>query len=303
MLYCIVTASASELAEGDIHHYLRSVAGQEASVILILRGVDEATALRYRGDTRLAAVLQVPSGGISAVRNLGLRYLHALQLSPLDIVSFPDDDCQYPENFVKRVQKEFERTDADLLVGSYGESQISPIVGTRLGVRDAAFRSSSVALFARWSLIQRVGGFNESLGVGSGVFEYGEDNDFALRALGAARQPIYNPSLRVWHLEERPTTGRNPKGYLTSCWLNRAVPGARSLLARGIVASLLQDLRRFPHGRQVNYARQTLNPTKLLRAAGSRRSSKDIFSDWSAQASATAKPSPETSSDRAHMES
>lgn len=303
MLYCIVTASASELAEGDIHRYLRSVADQEVSVILILRGVDEATALRYRGETAVAAVLQVPSGGISAVRNLGLRSLHVLQPSPLDIVSFPDDDCCYPENLVDRVQKEFERTHADLLVGSYGESQISPTGGKRLGVKDAAFHSSSVALFARWSLIQRVGGFNESLGVGSGVFEYGEDNDFALRAWGAARQPIYNPSLRVWHLEERPTTGRNPKGYLTSCWLNRGIPGARLLLARGIVASLLQDLRRFPHWKQVYYACQALNPTKLLRAAGSRRLCKDIFADRSVQESATAKTSPETSLDHAPMES
>lgn len=279
MLYCIVTASASELAEGDIHAYLRSVAHQEVAVILILRGVDEATVSRFREESRVAAVLQVPSGGISAVRNLGLRYLHALQPSPRDIVSFPDDDCVYPADIVQRIQDEFERTDADLLVGSYGERPVPPSVGTPLSVEDAAFRSSSVALFARWSLIQRLGGFNESLGVGSGIFEYGEDNDFALRALGAASGPRHNASLRVWHLEERPTTGRNPKGYLTSCWLNRTTPGAGLLLARGIIASILQDLRRFPHGKQMNHAYRALKPEMLLRARTSQQSSKSIFFD------------------------
>lgn len=277
MLYCITTASASELAEGDLDKFLESIAGQEVSVVLILRGADDVQAEKYVHAPSIAAVHRVDRGGISAVRNIGLQYLYALNIASSDVVSFPDDDCRYPLGLAARVETVFAETNAELLVGSYGEQPIPTSVEIPLTVQDAAFRSSSVAIFARWSLIMRIGGFNEALGVGSGVFSYGEDNDFALRAFHESTKSVRNESIRIWHLEERPTTGRNPKGYLTSCWLNLRVPGVPFLFLRGLLASLVQDLRR-PSGRgeHSKLMLTALQRNKMLRAKAGRVSAENL---------------------------
>ncbi|WP_146031818.1 glycosyltransferase family 2 protein [Arthrobacter sp. AFG7.2] len=233
--------------------------------------MDDVQSESYARHNSVVAVHRVPLGGISAVRNIGLRILHELKIADSDIVSFPDDDCRYPKGLARRVATVFKETNTDMLVGSYGEQPITDSIGVPLKVEDAAFRSSSVALFARWSLVKRAGGFNEALGVGSGVFAYGEDNDFALRAFRKSNRPIRNESIRIWHLEERPTTGRNPKGYLTSCWLNVAVPGVPFLIMRGIIASLVQDVRSpLRHGHQLKFMLSALQRSKIRRAKASR---------------------------------
>lgn len=279
MLYCITTASKEELSSGDLDQFLQSVHHQELKVVLILRGASDLEAERYRACPDIEAVLRIPSGGISVVRNLGLRHLDSLGLDDDDLVSFPDDDCRYPDGLVARIVAEFQRTHADLIVGSYGEQEIVHGDPMPLTLKDATYRSSSVALFVRWSLVRGVGGFNEALGVGSGVFPYGEDNDFALRAFQASSRAYRQEGLRVWHLEERPTIGRNPKGYLTSCALNLRVQGVWLLLARGILSSILQDLRSFP--RVFPYLRScesALHPSKLYRAITQRRLASTMFS-------------------------
>lgn len=273
MFYCVTTASGEELSSGDLDSFLSSVRNQELRVILILRGVSDAQAASYYSKPNVYVVLRVDSGGISAVRNLGLSYLYEMNLDESDVVSFPDDDCRYPPTLVAQVMSVFGKTGAELVVGSYGEHEVRDEESIPLGVEDAAYRSSSVALFVRWSLIRKIGGFNESLGVGSGVFSYGEDNDFALRAFGASSHSISKKSLRVWHLEERPTTGRNPKGYLTSCSLNLRVQGVGRIMFRGIAGSLFQDIRYFPQPfLNTRFTVRALNPLKLRLARIERKS-------------------------------
>lgn len=278
MFYCITTADSEELSSGDLKLFLQSVQGQELQVVLVLRGVSDAEANSCLEYPNVRNVLRVPQGGISAVRNVGLHYLKTINLSGDDVVSFPDDDCRYPAGLVARITGEFEVTGAELIVGSYGEQEVELSQSSPLTVEDAAYRSSSVALFIRWSLLRRVGGFNEALGVGSGVFSYGEDNDFALRAYQASSISISKPSLRVWHLEERPTTGRNPKGYLTPCVLNLRVQGVGRITLRGILGSILQDLT--SPRKPLVYTRYTvlaLHPLKLRRVVAQRKPAKSMI--------------------------
>jgi hypothetical protein len=272
VLYCITTASADELLSGDLDQYLASVENQQLRVVLILRGVSDENASRYIADPKIEAVLRIQSGGISKVRNMGLRYLETLNLAEYDVVSFPDDDCRYPASLCERVAVEFQRTGAELIVGSYGERELADEEFTTLTADDAAYRSSSVALFVRWSLVRKIGGFNEALGVGSGVFSYGEDNDFALRAFRASSLSIRKESLRVWHLEVRPTTGRNPKGYLTSCVLNLQTPGVWKIVLRGLVSSVIQDLQSFHRPfRYMQFCATALHPVRLRQASFQQR--------------------------------
>lgn len=273
MFYCVTTASGEELSSGDLDSFLGSVHDQELRVILILRGASDSQAASYSSRPNVCAVLRIASGGISVVRNLGLSYLNRMNPDENDVVSFPDDDCRYPPGLVAKIISEFQSTGAELIVGSYGEHEVRDEESMPLGVEDAAYRSSSVALFVRWSLVRKIGGFNESLGVGSGVFSYGEDNDFALRAFDASSHSISKKSLRVWHLEERPTTGRNPKGYLTSCSLNLGVQGVGRIMFRGIASSLFQDIRYFPQPfLNIRFTVMALNPSKLRLARSERKS-------------------------------
>lgn len=271
MLYCITTASKEELSSGDLDAFLDSVCHQALLVVLILRGASDADADSYLEHPKVCGVLRISSGGISTVRNIGLRHLMEINLSADDVVSFPDDDCRYPSGLVARIMEEFKKTGAELIVGSYGEHEIEQRAPEPLTVEDACYRSSSVAIFIRWSLIQKIGGFNEALGVGSGVFSYGEDNDFALRAFRASSCSVRQPSLRVWHLEERPTTGRNPKGYLTSCVLNMGVKGVGWMVLRGVLASAVQDVRSLPAPfRYMRFTVSALAPSKLRLARAKR---------------------------------
>lgn len=273
MFYCITTADSEELSSGDLKLFLQSVRNQELQVVLVLRGVSDAEADSCLEYPNVCNVLRVPRGGISAVRNVGLDYLKTINLSDDDVVSFPDDDCRYPAALVARVTAEFEETGAELIVGSYGEQEVEHCQSSPLTAEDAAYRSSSVALFIRWSLLRRVGGFNEALGVGSGVFPYGEDNDFALRAFQASSTSISKRCLRVWHLEERPTVGRNPKGYLTPCILNLRVRGVGRITLRGIIGSIWQDLTspRKPLV-YIRYTALALHPLKLRHVIAQRKS-------------------------------
>ena len=124
--------------------------------------------------------------GLSRARNAALPHLHA------DVIAFPDDDCVYPEDLLERVA-------ARLRSGLDGVTGREPwwTTGAAALTRDNLWnRAISSTIFLRRELIERVGAFDESLGLPSSS---GEEIDYLIRALDAGARVEYDPALVVLH--------------------------------------------------------------------------------------------------------
>lgn len=164
-------------------------------------------------DDRLAPVLE--ASGVDAVRirsPLGLSRARNAALAHVaaDLVAFPDDDCAYAEDLLEQVAARFAASPAldglsGRVVGHDGRSAPS-------WRRDAAVlargnlwnRANAGAIFLRRRVVERVGAFDERLGLGSGEpWSSGEEIDYLIRALAAGARIEYDPELTVTHDEKR----------------------------------------------------------------------------------------------------
>lgn len=131
--------------------------------------------------------------GLSRARNAGLDRVTA------DIVAFPDDDCVLPDDLLERAAARL----ADHSLG--GLTGRSP-TGTSWK-RDAATltrdnlwnRAISYTIFLRRSTVERVGAFDERLGLPSSS---GEEIDYLIRAIDAGARIEYDPTIVVLHPEK-----------------------------------------------------------------------------------------------------
>ena len=138
--------------------------------------------------------------GLSRARNAALPRVDD------DIVAFPDDDCAYPDDLLARIAMRFaERPDLDGLTGRTTDAagRSSGNWSTEGGslVRDTMWnRANSASTFLRREVVERVGAFDEQLGLGSGTrWSSGEDTDYIVRALDAGARIEFDPSLIILH--------------------------------------------------------------------------------------------------------
>ena len=141
--------------------------------------------------------------GLSRARNAAFEHLAA------DVVAFPDDDCEYPDELLERVGRRFsERPELDGLSGraETRDGRASPSWEREPATLDAGNlwnRGISFGIFLRRELVERVGRFDEQLGLGAGTaWSSGEEIDFLIRAVARGSRIEYDPSLVVFH-EER----------------------------------------------------------------------------------------------------
>ncbi|MDP9225567.1 MAG: glycosyltransferase [Actinomycetota bacterium] len=181
----------------------------------------------------LTIVRETSSLGLSRARNVGLRALEA------DVVAFPDDDCWYPPGLLRNVVDLLDgRPELDGVAGRTidptGRSSFmlwakraEPI--TRANVWRTAV---AVTLFLRRRVVESVGLFDETLGVGSGTpWGSGEETDYVLRALDHGFSLVYEPDVCVYHESPSPS-------------FNRAV--ARRAYAGGMGSSRVLRKHRYP---------------------------------------------------------
>jgi glycosyltransferase involved in cell wall biosynthesis len=171
----------------------------------------ELIVVDQNGDERLAPVLERWRGlfpivylrsqpGLSRARNLALAHVRG------EIVAFPDDDCWYPADLLLRVAYFLDAhvhvdglngraVDRDGAARGRWARDAGPL--TRLGVFN---RSISYAIFLRRTVIERVGRFDETLGLGAATpWQGGEDWDYQIRALDAGFRLHYRPEVLVYH--------------------------------------------------------------------------------------------------------
>jgi GT2 family glycosyltransferase len=126
--------------------------------------------------------------GLSRARNAALARVDA------DVVAFPDDDCMYPPDLLEQVARRLEtRPELDGVTGRTPSWTTSSAVLTRENLWN---RAISFTIFLRRAVVERVGEFDEALGLPSAS---GEEIDYLIRALDTGARIEYVPSLVVMH--------------------------------------------------------------------------------------------------------
>lgn len=144
--------------------------------------------------------------GLSRARNVGLR------LATGQAICFPDDDCWYTEDLLANVNRLFEENPEWAgIVGDSLDASGKPNLPwrDRTGALSRAKcwrRAISYAIFVRSTVIEKIRGFDPTLGVGSGSpWGSGEDNDFVLRAIDEGFHVHYAREISVFHPSLFPT--------------------------------------------------------------------------------------------------
>ena len=150
--------------------------------------------------TRLLIRVVKSAPGLSKARNVGLSYVTG------DILAFPDDDCWYPDRLLRTVREMLEANPQwGGVTGSARDGEGRPAVGNwqdppgRVTKYNVWERGVAVTIFLRKAVLDKIGGFDEDLGVGSSTpWQSGEETDLLIRALEVA--PIYfQPELITLH--------------------------------------------------------------------------------------------------------
>ena len=137
-------------------------------------------------DDRIVRLRSDP--GLSRARNAALPELTA------DVVAFPDDDCVYPRDLLARVAERVEHLD-----GVTGREPSWTTRAAMLTRENLWNRAISFTIFLRRDVVERVGPFDERLGLPTSS---GEEIDYLIRALDSGAHIEYDPSLVVEHPEK-----------------------------------------------------------------------------------------------------
>lgn len=187
-----------------------------AELETLLHSLDEQTHRGFRlvvvdqnADDRVAELLSSHAldvlhlrspRGLSRARNVALAALTG------DAVAFPDDDCRYPPDLLERVARRFAEDPelggltgravaADGSVDASWEAEPAVLDAQNLWNRVISF-----SIFLRRGLVDRVGAFDERLGLGAGSpWSSGEEVEYVLRAIRTGARIEYDPSLTVTH--------------------------------------------------------------------------------------------------------
>ncbi len=142
----------------------------------------------------------VSAKGLSRARNA------ALPLISGDLVAFPDDDCWYPDGLLSTVAARF-ANDARMqgLTGRFvdqdGSAEGHWLAESQRLTRYTVWRGAiSFTIFLRRALVQRIGRFDEALGVGAGTpWGAGEETDYLLRGLQLGACIYFDRDLVLHH--------------------------------------------------------------------------------------------------------
>jgi glycosyltransferase involved in cell wall biosynthesis len=158
---------------------------------------------RYRKEMTIARLAS--DLGLSRSRNIGLAAREG------ELVAFADDDCWYPPGLLARVERELTtHPEWDGVTGRVVDAEGRPSVGrwskhpgpiNRVNVWTSGV---AVSIYLRGHVVDRVGPFDETLGVGAGTpWGSGEETDYLLRALEHGFELRYDPALVSCHEQTR----------------------------------------------------------------------------------------------------
>lgn len=195
---------------------------------------------------------------LSAARNAGI------EAAVGEWVGFPDDDCWYDCLVLEKMADRFASNEAPAgAIARWMEQGEPSIVAKNLTLsRSRKFRDievSSITVFLRRSLLNKIGGFDCRFGVGQ-WFGAGEETDLILRALRSGALIVYESRAQVHHAVTELMTEANPKTLLATRHRERgtgAIYAKHSLplwvIARGLVAPVLRPIIVGSFGAELSY--------------------------------------------------
>jgi len=140
--------------------------------------------------------LKISEKGLSNARNCGLQ--HAKN----DIISFPDDDCIYPDNLLNNVARLFTQKLYDVInvgIEDIGyRDECSEFEMYPVNYLNFDTKTSSATIFLTQAAYRAIGHFDINLGLGSRLYS-AEDDDFIIRALQKKQRIFYTRRLFIWH--------------------------------------------------------------------------------------------------------
>lgn len=153
--------------------------------------------------------------GLSRARNVGLAEIsRELDAFRADLVAFPDDDCRYGPHVLGWVAQRFaDEAELDGLSGRPAAADGAtvgrwPDRKTVVTPDTVWHTANSHTIFLRRDLVDRLGPFDEELGLGSEtLWSSGEEIDYLVRALRLGARLEYDPSLVITHPVKPVTAG------------------------------------------------------------------------------------------------
>jgi glycosyltransferase involved in cell wall biosynthesis len=204
MHFSLIVATVNRVNELDrLLSSLERQTCQDLDVIVVDQNPDNRLRPLLQKYSRLSIEHLRSAKGLSRARNV------ALHVAKGDIISFPDDDCWYPDDLLATVAHWFERNpEFDVLFTATrmaNEKLMVPKWAPSSGPctrKSALYSVVSFTGFLRRAVVVAVGPFNEKIGVGSAsVYQSGEDIDYYLRPLESGFRMWYESSLTVYHPE------------------------------------------------------------------------------------------------------
>ena len=202
MRFSLIVATLGRTSE--LRRLLESLAVQthrDFEVIVVDQNTDDCLAqilAPFASQMRILRLVAQP--GLSRARNLGLKAVSG------EVVAFPDDDCWYPSSLLEQVRNFLLRQEAcDGMVGHSvdGMGRATMPWNDKAGPLSPAMSWRQVvtyAYFLRKKVVDKVGGFDETLGPGAGTpWGAGEDNDYMLRVLELGFSVHFDPAMIVHH--------------------------------------------------------------------------------------------------------
>ena len=210
----ITTTDAAGGRVSDLARLLSSIteglAGREWRMLLLIQRATPGQTL----DMPMPANVEIETIphriSLSQARNLLLNRAREVDLlSRSALIAFPDDDCWYPNGALERVLNLF-RIDhsLDFWFCGYAAQPLTPVRALSMDTRspsvfNVAAKASSNTIFLRSRIVERIGGFDEELGVGT-ANNGGEDTDYALRAYSEARRSRFVDQPLIGHRDHDP---------------------------------------------------------------------------------------------------
>lgn len=183
-----------------LYHLNRQTYRSFELIVVDQNADDRLTPLLARYQDRFKIIYLHSIPGLSKARNMGITHARGKTLA------FPDDDCWYTDGLLQSLAEKFDNNPGiDGFVGR--------IINEK-GANSAPFdnqagyitkynvwkRANSNSLFLRTKVVEDVGEFDVTLGLGSEtIWQSSEDIDYPLRCLEQGYLLFYDPSIAIFH--------------------------------------------------------------------------------------------------------
>lgn len=215
----------------ELERFLQSLANQtyrDFELIMVDQNPDDrlkSILAPYAGRYSILHLSSEP--GLSRAKNKGLDYATG------ELIGFPDDDCQFPEDLLHRVARFFEdHPSEDGLTGRAVDESGEDInkgfdrKTGRVNMFNVWRRGIAFNIFVRRHGL-RDARFDEQMGPGSGTnWGAGDETDYLLQLLARGLRLFYDPNLVVIH--PRPQAhynadALNHRAYVYACGGGRTI--------------------------------------------------------------------------------